>query len=80
MVLIESLAVFKDRGKGGRIYRRSAMIVDTQDEFLRICLSSILSILRFEQKQHFMRRWKTITKVAVKIHEIMMVRVAWTNK
>ena len=80
MVLIGSLAVFRDGGKGGRTYRRSAMIVKAQDEFLRICLSSILTILRFEQKKHFMKRWKIITKVGAKIHEQMMVRAQELNE
>ena len=73
MLLLDSRAVFKGGGKGGRTYARSAMIVEAQDDYVRVCMKCILVILRFEQKQNFMKRWKSLVKSACLIHEQMMV-------
>lgn len=56
MVFLDSKTIFQGGGKGGRTYARSAMVVEAQDEFMKECMTNILSILRYEQKDQFIRR------------------------
>ena len=68
MLMMDSLVIFKGGGRGGRTHTRSEVIVDAQDEFVRVCLKCVLVILRFEERMHFQKRWKAITRIAQKIH------------
>ena len=72
MLLLDSMVVFKGGGRSGRTYARSAIIVEAQDEFVRVCMKCILVILRFERKQNFVKRWKSLVKTACNIHEQML--------
>ena len=54
-----------------RVFKRSRMIVDAQDEHLRVCLQSILTILAHGSRTKFGQRWRLLKKAAVAIHEEM---------
>lgn len=73
MLMVRGRVVFKNGGKGGRTYPRSAMIVQAQDEHLQACLWAILVILQHEDKQAFLNRWEAIVKPARLIHEEMII-------
>lgn len=72
MLLMDTKVIFPDGGKGGRVYKRSEMIVNAQDEFVRTCMNNILAILRFEDKKHFKQRWRLLKSVASKVHDQML--------
>lgn len=69
MVMMEGKVWHKDAKK--RAYKRSAGIVQAQDEHLRACASFMLKILQKETKTVFLRRWREIVKAASIIHEVM---------
>ena len=50
ILLIDGGSIFRNGGKRGRVFRRSAMVVDAQDTFVRVCMTVMLHILRSGEK------------------------------
>ena len=71
MLLIDSGSIFRNGGKGGRVFRRSAMLVDAQDAFVRVMMTAMLRILRVEGRDKFLKRWKAISSAARRVHKQM---------
>ena len=68
MLLLDGGAVFPDGGRGGRTYKRSVVIVEAQDRYVRVCMAAMLSILQVENRDRFLRRWKAVIKAAKEVH------------
>ena len=68
MLMLDGGAVFPDGGRGGRTYKRSAIIVEAQDKYVRVCMAAMLSIVQVENRDRFLRRWKAVLKAAKEIH------------
>ena len=71
-LLVKGGVVFENGGKGGRPYRRSAVLVAAQDEYLRECMENCMIILRFGTKKKFKNRMEGIIEVADKIGKQML--------
>ena len=69
--MLRGKVIFPQGGKGGRSYARSRFIVDAQDEYLRDCLWSALTIMQYENGSEFKHRWEAIVKPAIAIHNQM---------
>ena len=72
LLMIEAKVIFANGGKGGRVYKRSAVVVDAQDKYLRECMESALIILKYENKKQFKKRVRRLVVVASKIEEHML--------
>jgi len=72
LLMVQAGVIFHDGGKGGRMYRRSAIVVQAQDEYLKEGMESCLMILRYENKKKFSKRFGNMMVVAKKVHEQML--------
>ena len=72
MLMIDAKVIFANGGKGGRVYKRSAVIVEAQDKYLRECMESALIILKYETKKQFKKRLGRLVLVAGKVEEQML--------
>ena len=68
MLMVDGLVIAKNGGKGGRIYKRTKMVVQAQDDYLYTSMKHILTILEHETGKKFMKRWEKIVKAATRIH------------
>ena len=50
VLLVQTGVIFKDGGNGGRRNKRSEIVVQAQDEYLRESMESCLIILKYERK------------------------------
>ena len=54
-----------------RAYKRTAIQMAEQEAFLLEVMQSMLTILRFEGRDNFVKRWQAVKKVASRIHTQM---------
>ena len=72
LLMMRTGVIFDNGGKGGRVYKRSRIVVEAQDRYLRECMGYMLEILRKEKKKQFEQRFARVVKIAKLIHEEMM--------
>ena len=71
-LMLDGGAIFKNGGKGGRTYKRSAVMVHAQNAYLRECMENSLIILQFEGKKKFKQRFFKLAKAAEYVHKEML--------
>ena len=72
MLMLDTGVIFENGGKSGRVYKRSQMIVQAQDMYLRECMENVMLILRKEKKKQFEQRLARLVKIGMLIHEQML--------
>ena len=56
LLMMQTGVIFENGGKGGRVYKRSRIVVEAQDRYLRECMENVLVILKREKKKQFDQR------------------------
>ena len=72
LLMMKTGVIFGNGGKGGRVYKRSRVIVEAQDRYVKECMGYMLTILRKEKKKQFEQRLARVVKIARVIHDEML--------
>ena len=73
LLMMTTGVIFENGGKGGRVYKRSRIVVEAQDRYVKECMGYMLQILCKEKKKQFEQRFARVVKIAKLIHGEMIV-------